>query len=153
MKNTGTVFSKIQPISLSLSLSFSLSLSVSLFLSLSLPLPLSLSLSLSLSLYLFFYPSLTVPLTLLIAFFLFPTFFSSLPTLCLYHSLPSHSFSPTNSCRAELGRFPLIINFQKRALKFWLNLKFNYQNTLWYESLKTQEICPKPSPLGQLVDC
>ena len=59
--------------------------------------------------------------------------------------------TPTNACRAELGRFPLIIPIQKRALKFWQHLKFSNPNSLQYKALKTQELSPKPSPLRQLV--
>ncbi len=31
--------------------------------------------------------------------------------------------TPSNASRAEVGRFPLIINMHKRSLKFWMHLK------------------------------
>ncbi len=35
--------------------------------------------------------------------------------------------TPNNACRAELGRFPLLLNIQKRALTFWAHLKTRTQ--------------------------
>ena len=59
--------------------------------------------------------------------------------------------TPTNACRAELGRYPLIINIKKRSLKFWIHLKLSPQDTLQFEALETQELNPLKSPLSQLV--
>ena len=59
--------------------------------------------------------------------------------------------TPTNACRAELGRYPLIINIRKRALKFWLHLKSSPQDTLGFHALQAQEIKPHKSPFCQLV--
>lgn len=59
--------------------------------------------------------------------------------------------TPNNACRAELGRYPLAIPIQKRALKFWMHLKSSPKNTLQFEALNTQELNPTKSPLCQLV--
>uniref|UniRef100_A0A3B1JC70 ribonuclease H n=1 Tax=Astyanax mexicanus TaxID=7994 RepID=A0A3B1JC70_ASTMX len=59
--------------------------------------------------------------------------------------------TPTNACRAELGRFPLIINIQKRALNFWMHLKTSPSDTLQFRALQTQELNPEKSSLSQLV--
>ena len=48
---------------------------------------------------------------------------------CL-HLLNVQRKTPTNACRAEFGRFPLIINIQKRSLKFWMHLKSSPYDTL-----------------------
>jgi len=62
-----------------------------------------------------------------------------------------HRNTPTNACRAELGRYPLIINIQKRTLNFFNHLKSSPQNTLHSKALRTQELSPEKSPLCQLV--
>lgn len=59
--------------------------------------------------------------------------------------------TPTNACRAELGRFPLALNIQKRSLKFWTHLKFSAEDTIKFQAFKTQEVSPDTSPLSQLV--
>ena len=59
--------------------------------------------------------------------------------------------TPTNACRAELGRFPLALNIQKRSLKFWLHLKSSPENTIKFQAITTQEVSPETSPLCQLV--
>ncbi|KAI4885658.1 hypothetical protein NFI96_003646 [Prochilodus magdalenae] len=59
--------------------------------------------------------------------------------------------TPTNACRAELGRFPLLIHIQKRALKFWMHLKTSPRETLHCKALQNQELNPEKSPLSQLV--
>ena len=59
--------------------------------------------------------------------------------------------TPTNACRAELGRFPLALNIQKRSLKFWTHLKFSAENTIKFQAFKTQEVSPDNNPLSQLV--
>ena len=59
--------------------------------------------------------------------------------------------TPNNACRAELGRFPLIINMQKRSLKFWMHLKSSPTESLHFKALQTQELNPEKSPLSQLV--
>jgi len=59
--------------------------------------------------------------------------------------------TPNNACRAELGRFPLIINMQKRSLKFWMHLKSSPTESLHFKALQTQELNPEKSLLSQLV--
>ena len=59
--------------------------------------------------------------------------------------------TPTNACRAELGRYPLIINIKKTTLTFWLHLKLSPQDTLSFQALQTQELNPQKSPFCQLV--
>ncbi len=59
--------------------------------------------------------------------------------------------TPNNACRAELGRFPLIINMHKRSLKFWMHLKSSLTESLHFKALQTQELNPEKSPLNQLV--
>ena len=67
------------------------------------------------------------------------------------HILHVHRKTPTNACRAELGRYPLIINIQKRALKFFNHLKSSPPDTLHSKAIQTQELSPEKSPLCQLV--
>lgn len=59
--------------------------------------------------------------------------------------------TPTNACRAELGRYPLAINIQKRALKFWMHLQTSPTDTLHSEAAKSQALNPEKSHLCQLV--
>ncbi len=59
--------------------------------------------------------------------------------------------TPNNGCRAELGQYPLLLNIQKRAIKFWKHLKTSDPNTYHYKALKHQELSVSKSPLCQLV--
>ncbi len=59
--------------------------------------------------------------------------------------------TPNNGCRAELGQYPLLLNIQKRAIKFWKHLKTSDPNTYHYKGLKHQELSVSKSPLLQLV--
>uniref|UniRef100_A0A9J8AFQ2 ribonuclease H n=1 Tax=Cyprinus carpio carpio TaxID=630221 RepID=A0A9J8AFQ2_CYPCA len=59
--------------------------------------------------------------------------------------------TPNNGCRAELGQYPLLLNIQKRAIKFWKHLKMSDPKTYHYKALKHQELSPTTSPLLQLV--
>ncbi len=59
--------------------------------------------------------------------------------------------TPNNGCRAELGQYPLLLNIQKRAIKFWKHLKTSDPNTYHYKALKHQELSASKSPLLQLV--
>ena len=59
--------------------------------------------------------------------------------------------TPNNACRAELGRFPLLLNIQKRAITFWTHLNSSPKDTLPFKTLKTQELNPENSPLSQLM--
>ena len=58
---------------------------------------------------------------------------------------------PNNACRAELGRFPLLLNIQKRAITFWTHLNLSQKDTLHFKALKTQELNPENSALSQLM--
>ena len=59
--------------------------------------------------------------------------------------------TPNTACRAELGQYPLIINIQKRALKFWQHIKMSNPNSLHHIALQCQEQNIARSPLSQLV--
>ena len=59
--------------------------------------------------------------------------------------------TPNNACRAELGHYPLMINIQKRALKFWMHQRGSPQDTLQFKAMKAQKLSHEKSPLGQLV--
>ncbi len=59
--------------------------------------------------------------------------------------------TPTNACRAELGRYPLIINIKKRTLKFWLHLKSSLQDALGFQALQIQKLNPHKSSFCQLI--
>lgn len=47
--------------------------------------------------------------------------------------------TPNNVCKAELRQYPLIINIQKRALKFWQHLQMSDCLSLHHKALKSQE--------------
>ena len=59
--------------------------------------------------------------------------------------------TPNNACRAELGQYPLLINIEKRAIKFWQHLNHSDPNSYHYKALKCQELSIEKSPLSQLV--
>ncbi|KAI4904413.1 hypothetical protein NFI96_007497 [Prochilodus magdalenae] len=59
--------------------------------------------------------------------------------------------TPNNACRAELGRFPLALQIQKRALKFWIHLTQSSPDALHFKALQVQKLNPEKSPLCQLV--
>ncbi len=42
--------------------------------------------------------------------------------------------TPNNRYRAELGQYPLLLNIQKRAIKFWKHLKTSDPNTYHYKA-------------------
>lgn len=58
--------------------------------------------------------------------------------------------TPNNACRAELGRYPLIIKIQKRAFKFYNHLKDSDPDMLQNKALTHRENLER-SPLSQLV--
>ncbi|XP_051280203.1 uncharacterized protein LOC127376873 [Dicentrarchus labrax] len=70
---------------------------------------------------------------------------------CRILQIHVHRNTPTNACRAELGRYPLIINIQKRTLNFFNHLKSSPRDTLHSKALQTQEPSTEKSPLCQLV--
>ena len=52
---------------------------------------------------------------------------------CMHNSVKTykvHRISPNNACRAEIGRFPILIQIQKRALHFIDHLKMSLTNSL-----------------------
>ncbi len=51
--------------------------------------------------------------------------------------------TPNNACRAELGRFPLIINMHKRSLKFWCILNQVPHNRYILKHYKPNNWTPK----------
>ena len=53
--------------------------------------------------------------------------------------------TPNNVCRAELGRFRLVINIKI------IHLKSSPIDTLQFKALQSQELNPEKSPLSQLV--
>ncbi len=59
--------------------------------------------------------------------------------------------TPNNSCRAELGQYPLLINIQKRAVKFQQHLKCSDPSFYQAEALLWQEQNLQKSALLQLV--
>lgn len=56
-----------------------------------------------------------------------------------------------NSCRAELGQYPLLINIQKRAVKFYQHLKRSEPSSYQAEALWCQEQSLQRSALSQLM--
>ena len=58
--------------------------------------------------------------------------------------------TPNNACRAELGRYPLIIKIKKRALKFYDHLKESDRDALHNRALTHSETLER-CPLSQLA--
>lgn len=52
-----------------------------------------------------------------------------------------HRRTPTNACRAELGRYQLINNI--RSCEFWSHFKSSPPHTVNFQSLQTQEVNPE----------
>ncbi len=59
--------------------------------------------------------------------------------------------TPNNSCRAELGQYPLLINIQKTAVQFQQHLKCSDPSSYQAEALQWQEQNLQKSALLQLV--
>ncbi len=59
--------------------------------------------------------------------------------------------TPHNSCRADLGQYTLLINIQKRAVKFCQHLKCSDLRSYQAEALQWQEQNLQKSALLQLV--
>ncbi len=59
--------------------------------------------------------------------------------------------TPNNSCRAELGQYPLLINIQKRAVKFHQHLKCSDPSSYQAQALQWQEQNLQKNALLQLV--
>uniref|UniRef100_A0A671YR74 ribonuclease H n=1 Tax=Sparus aurata TaxID=8175 RepID=A0A671YR74_SPAAU len=59
--------------------------------------------------------------------------------------------TPNSACRAELGQFPLLLNIQKRSIKFWSHIKTSDPASYHYKALAYQELNIEGSPHSQLV--
>lgn len=59
--------------------------------------------------------------------------------------------TPNNSCRAELGQYPLLISIQKRAVKFYQHLKRSDPSSYQAEALRCQEQTRPRSAHTQLM--
>ncbi len=60
--------------------------------------------------------------------------------------------TPNNSCRAELGQYPLLINIQKRAVKFQQHLRCSDPSSYQTEALQKSallQLVPKPAQHNQ----
>ncbi len=55
-----------------------------------------------------------------------------------------------NACRAELGKYPLIIKIQKRAINFWTHLKLSDPLSYHYQALQCQDMSSR-NPFTQPV--
>ena len=62
-----------------------------------------------------------------------------------------HRNAPNNACRAELGRFPLLLPIQKRAVKFWVHLNQADPHCYQHKALKSNQLDPESDPLEQLA--
>ena len=56
-----------------------------------------------------------------------------------------------NACRAELGRYPLIIKILKRAVKFYNHLKGSDSQNFHNKAITYREMNLEKSPLSKLV--
>ena len=59
--------------------------------------------------------------------------------------------TPNNACRAELGRYPVIIKIQKRAIKFYNHLKGSDSQIFHNKAITYREMNLEKSPLSKLV--
>ena len=59
--------------------------------------------------------------------------------------------TPNNACRAELGRYPLNIKIQKRAVKFYNHLKGSDSQTFHNKAITYRDMNLEKSPLSKLV--
>ena len=58
---------------------------------------------------------------------------------------------PDDACRSELGQCPLLIEIEKRAIKFYNHLKTSDPKTFHHTAQQCQEIRQEKSLLSQLV--
>ena len=61
-----------------------------------------------------------------------------------------HRNAPNKACRAELGRFPLLLPIQKRAVKLWVHLNRADPHCYQHKALKRNQLHPESDPLEQL---
>lgn len=63
-----------------------------------------------------------------------------------------HRNAPSLGCRAELGRFPLLSEIQKRAAKFWFHLSDSQADAYHHCALAYRAGHPETDPLHYLVE-
>ncbi len=62
-----------------------------------------------------------------------------------------HQHTTNTACRAELGKYPIIIKIQKRAIQFWKHLKLSDPQSYHYKALQYQEMSKESKPFFQLI--
>ncbi len=62
-----------------------------------------------------------------------------------------HRHTTNNACRAELGKYPLIIKIQKRTIKFWKHLKLSDPQSYHNKALQYQEMSKESNPFPRLI--
>ncbi len=80
-------------------------------------------------------------------------------TLLKYSTLSSaknilgiHRNAPNLGCRAELGRFPLLSEIQKRAAKFWFHLSDTPTDSYHHSAFTYRQTHPESDPMHYLVE-
>ncbi len=80
-------------------------------------------------------------------------------TLLKYSTLSSaknilgiHRNAPNLGCRAELGRFPLLSEIQKRAAKFWFHLSDTPTDSYHHSAFTYRQKHPESDPMHYLVE-
>ena len=59
---------------------------------------------------------------------------------------------PNIGCRAELGRFPLLFNIQKRSAKFWHHLKYSEPDRYHHTAAQWRDRNSEKNPLDDLFE-
>ncbi|XP_077346373.1 uncharacterized protein LOC143990008 [Lithobates pipiens] len=67
------------------------------------------------------------------------------------HLLQVHRSTSNSACRSELGRFPLLLAVQKRALSYWDHLQNSSPNSYHHKALLNSKDQSKPCGLQQLI--
>ncbi len=63
-----------------------------------------------------------------------------------------HRNAPNLGCRAELGRFPLLSEIQKRAAKFWFHLSDTPTDSYHHSAFTYRQKHPESDPFHYLVE-
>ncbi len=63
-----------------------------------------------------------------------------------------HRNAPNLGCRAELGRFPLLSEIQKRAAKFWFHLSDTPTDSYHHSAFTYRQKHPESDPMHYLVE-
>src|SRR4029434_9328890 len=58
---------------------------------------------------------------------------------------------PNIACRAELGRYPLLLDMQKRAAKFWNHLQTSKPDRHHHTAAQLRDRHPERDPFNYLV--